>query len=436
MRFSAPWFLLGVALFFAGCGDGGHGHSHDGHGHSHGELQSFAITQWTDRTELFAEHRALIAKKETSFAVHLTDLKDFSAMSEGTVTLVFKDSRGEQVFSVNQPTSPGIFRPIAQPSHAGKYHLTLKISGPFEDQHDLGEVEVYADDHAAPTEEHEEKYSDNISFLKEQQWKGEFNVEAVQEAELFETLIVHGQIRAPLNPAAPVLASATGLLMESAQGFPLLGSSVRKGQVLAEVKTQDQTISIVSPIDGVVSVVHAAAGDSVEAGRKLFDLIDTSSVWIEARIYEPDVSKLNDKISALIEMPQSSHFIESRRLVSIGGALDTVSRTTPVVFEVNNESGILKIGATVKAHIRTRKGVKAPVIPLSALIDENGKYVAYVQIDGEAFQKRELKLGIREGSSIQVLEGVNAGERVVTEGAYSIRLMSVSSQIPAHGHAH
>jgi membrane fusion protein, heavy metal efflux system len=122
--------------------------------------------------------------------------------------------------------------------------------------------------------------------------------------------------------------------------------------------------------------------------------------------------------------------------VSTSGSLDTVSRTVSMIFEAKNPPEGLMIGSHVKAYIRTQKSKKTSVIPMSALVDEDGKMVAYVQTEGEAFEKRELTLGIREGNLIQVLSGLQAKEYVVTEGAYSIRLMSVSSQLPAHGHAH
>ena len=167
MRF-LPWWIL-VGIFFSGCGN--HEASHD-HPHPHeeapAELRSFAITQWTERTELFAEHRALVTGRETAFAVHLTDLKDFSAMTAGKVALIFKDSAGEQIFTAEAPTSPGIFRPVAKLSRAGTYDLTLSISGPFEDQHIMPSVEVYPSLDAAPKEGHEEG-SEDIVFLKEQQ---------------------------------------------------------------------------------------------------------------------------------------------------------------------------------------------------------------------------------------------------------------------------
>jgi multidrug efflux pump subunit AcrA (membrane-fusion protein) len=57
-------------------------------------------------------------------------------------------------------------------------------------------------------------------------------------------------------------------------------------------------------------------------------------------------------------------------------------------------------------------------------------------VSGETFEKRELTLGLRDGNWVQVVLGISAGERVVTKGAYAVRLASVSSAIPSHGHAH
>ncbi|MFN7142023.1 MAG: efflux RND transporter periplasmic adaptor subunit, partial [Limisphaerales bacterium] len=75
-------------------------------------------------------------------------------------------------------------------------------------------------------------------------------------------------------------------------------------------------------------------------------------------------------------------------------------------------------------------------IPESAIVEEEGRPIAFVQLSGETFEKRDLTLGIRGGGRVQVLEGIEEGERVVSRGAYAIRLASVSNVIPAHGHAH
>jgi multidrug efflux pump subunit AcrA (membrane-fusion protein) len=78
----------------------------------------------------------------------------------------------------------------------------------------------------------------------------------------------------------------------------------------------------------------------------------------------------------------------------------------------------------------------ALVIKESALIEEQGNFYVYVQTAGESFQKREVKTGKRDGEKVQILSGVQPGERVVTKGGHQIRLSSLSGALPAHGHEH
>jgi multidrug efflux pump subunit AcrA (membrane-fusion protein) len=76
------------------------------------------------------------------------------------------------------------------------------------------------------------------------------------------------------------------------------------------------------------------------------------------------------------------------------------------------------------------------IIPASAVLDEDGRPIAYVQPEGESFEKRELKIGGRQRDNVLVIEGLKAGERVVTGAAYQVRLASLSTSVPAHGHEH
>ena len=80
--------------------------------------------------------------------------------------------------------------------------------------------------------------------------------------------------------------------------------------------------------------------------------------------------------------------------------------------------------------------IKAVTVPESAVIDDGGRPVVFVQAEGEAFARRPVTLGIRESDAVQVTEGLKPGERVVTRGAYLVRLAALSTQIPAHGHVH
>ena len=103
----------------------------------------------------------------------------------------------------------------------------------------------------------------------------------------------------------------------------------------------------------------------------------------------------------------------------------------------NNQSEtVLRVGLSVRAHILTGETAAGPVVPLSAIVDDNGQEVAYVEAEGEAFERRPLRLGVRDGDRVEVLEGLRLGERVVTRGANLVRLAASSSAVPAEGHAH
>jgi multidrug efflux pump subunit AcrA (membrane-fusion protein) len=73
---------------------------------------------------------------------------------------------------------------------------------------------------------------------------------------------------------------------------------------------------------------------------------------------------------------------------------------------------------------------------MSSVVDDAGRPIVFVQVEGETFERRPVTLGEREGEFVQVTAGLTNGERVVTRGAYLIRLASLSTQVPAHGHVH
>jgi membrane fusion protein, heavy metal efflux system len=94
------------------------------------------------------------------------------------------------------------------------------------------------------------------------------------------------------------------------------------------------------------------------------------------------------------------------------------------------------VNQAVHVRLLTTTTAAAPAVPQSAIVDDAGRPVVFIQASGEAFLRRPVQLGVREGGYVQVLEGVFPGERVVSRGAHLIRLAAMSSQVPAHGHVH
>ena len=128
--------------------------------------------------------------------------------------------------------------------------------------------------------------------------------------------------------------------------------------------------------------------------------------------------------------------MQAGRLVSVANFVDPRSRTVKVIYEMGNRSRHLAVGQAVSMRLFHSTATEAPAIPESALVDDGGRPIVFVQTGGESFERRPVTLGERQSGRVQVTAGVAPGERVVTRGAYLIRLASMSTQAPAHGHAH
>jgi multidrug efflux pump subunit AcrA (membrane-fusion protein) len=107
-----------------------------------------------------------------------------------------------------------------------------------------------------------------------------------------------------------------------------------------------------------------------------------------------------------------------------------------VVWEVANPANAIPIGATVTVAVPLGAEVQGVTVPLTAVLEEDGIPVVYVQVAGESFTRRVVRLGAKAGDRAVIADGVRPGERVVSGAAYQVRLASLGSSVPAHGHEH
>ncbi|MBZ5677185.1 MAG: efflux RND transporter periplasmic adaptor subunit [Acidobacteriia bacterium] len=190
-----------------------------------------------------------------------------------------------------------------------------------------------------------------------------------------------------------------------------------------------------APISGILAESSAISGANTEVGKSLFRIVDINSIFVSGVVPESEFSKLRQLSGAEVEMPDGQ-IRPAGKLVAVGRLVDAETRTVPVTYETDNHDHRLAINQTVFLRLFLTPMGKAPVVPEAAIIDDAGRPVVFVQRGGETFLRRPVKLGIRNHGLVQVLEGVNVGDRVVTKGAYLIRLSTMSSAVPAHGHVH
>lgn len=195
-----------------------------------------------------------------------------------------------------------------------------------------------------------------------------------------------------------------------------------------------------SPIDGVVSFARVTRGAVVEAGTLLVSVVNVDKLWLEARIYEADVARVGQEGGAVFRVAgfDRDFTIDATngRRVAVGAVVDPATRTVPVVFELDNPGGALKPGMFAKVTLLTGETVQGVAVPEQALVEESGQPIVYVMEGGESFFKRRVKLGVRSGGHVQILDGVKEGERVVSRGAYEVKLATAAGGIPEHGHQH
>ncbi|KAA9338862.1 efflux RND transporter periplasmic adaptor subunit [Adhaeribacter soli] len=197
-------------------------------------------------------------------------------------------------------------------------------------------------------------------------------------------------------------------------------------------------LRISAPINGFLQNIQVAEGQFVSAGQPLAEIAKNRKLVLRADVSQAYFPKLASIKSARFKMQNNNKVYNTSEL---NGKVVTYGRSTennitvPVSFEIEMAEGIVP-GAFAEVYLQTTQTQDALVIPVSALLEDQGNFYAYVQVSGEGFQKRELKLGASNGEQVQVRSGISEGERVVTKGAYQIKLSTMSGALPAHGHEH
>ncbi|GMV05223.1 MAG: hypothetical protein AMXMBFR53_15020 [Gemmatimonadota bacterium] len=458
-----------------------------------------AITIWTDRTELFFEHPALIAGEPGgAWAIHLTDISDFRAVTEGRLTLEFQGPDGRVHTTVaDEPARAGVYNPAPSLPTAGMYDLTMILEGAqVSDEIFVGPIQVFASADDIPVLPEAE--SVGISFLKEQQWPIDFATVTAEPRVVAPGLEVTGAVEAVPGRLVEITAPVAGIARwELNQQIPAEGAWVRAAQPLVRLAPvagdeayaslrgrverlerevaraerlvaaeavparrleearhdleiaqaqlaavdagdgEGYTVSLSSPIDGSVVERRFVAGQRVGAGAPLMTILDPRRLHVVLQVPAGDMGLL-DAVSAATFAPEGSNRVQrTSQLVSVGAALEPGMRTVPVRFAVDNADGRLRPGMLVTGRLLAGEPEPAVAVPSEAIVDEDGLLVAYVQIGGETFERRAVSVGATDGQWTVVLSGVRRGEHVVTRGHYQIKLSSLNtSEISDHGHPH
>ncbi len=206
-------------------------------------------------------------------------------------------------------------------------------------------------------------------------------------------------------------------------------------------EASEALVAVRSPVSGTVVGASAVSGAFVDEGHELYRIVDLGRLWLEVRVPEGDLGRIVDTPGAWFDVNGIDQVFDATpasgaRVVALGGAIDETSRTAPLILDVPNPSGVLRAGMSATARVLTGESSHGVAVPVEALVDDAGVTVVYVQRDGEQFERRPVLTGVRDGTWVEIREGLRAGERIVTRGSYLVHLAGAAGSIPAHGHAH
>jgi membrane fusion protein, heavy metal efflux system len=198
--------------------------------------------------------------------------------------------------------------------------------------------------------------------------------------------------------------------------------------------------AVAAPLSGTVVKVRKAEGDHVTPGEAILEIVNLETVWIEAPIFERDLHNLSKGVRAVFTTPAHPGTEFAGAMVDIGAVIDERTRAATVIFQAPNAGRALLIG--MQANVRLDAGAKseAILIPKQAVQENEGRKQVFVVLTGEEFEPRDVSLGDEYGDKIAVLTGLKEGERVVTQGAYQLRLKQLrpggGEEGDEHGHRH
>jgi membrane fusion protein, copper/silver efflux system len=232
-------------------------------------------------------------------------------------------------------------------------------------------------------------------------------------------LALENLARARAGGDAGYVESAESLAQAARERLALWGLDRDQIDRIAATRRPEVDLVVRSPISGTVLEKKVVQGQYVTEGQDLYLLADLSSLWLAAKVYEQELGGIKIGQLAVARFPAFPGHEIRGRIRFIDPVLDPATRTAGVRIELPNPGGQLKPGMFANAELRVDLG-RGLAIPKSAVLDTGVRQIVYVQVGPGRFAGREVRLGQVAGDQVQVLQGLAAGEQVVTSANFLI----------------
>jgi len=223
---------------------------------------------------------------------------------------------------------------------------------------------------------------------------------------------------------------------EVAQGARALLEASRRRMLLWDIEPhhiQDlertgivlTTLPIHAPQSGTVIDRTAVTGLHVKPGDELYTIADLSHIWIMGDIYEYEMPLIEIGQRATVTLSYVPDMTLQTRITFIYPTIDPLSRTGKVRFELDNPGEKLKPGMYANLELKIPLGVRL-VVPKNAVLESGERQIIFIHLGGGRLEWRNAKIGQRSGDWVEILEGIQEGEHVVTSANF---LLDSESQL-------
>jgi len=247
--------------------------------------------------------------------------------------------------------------------------------------------------------------------------------------ELFQT---QGIAEKDMQQAMSDQQTAEAALKAGRDAVRVFGKSEAEIDEIVAKRKIDPALVVPSPINGRVTARNAQPGLFVQPGSPPapYSVADLSTMWMLADVTETDIPmfRLGQAVRVKVLAFPDRDF--EGRVTNIGATVDPTTRTVVVRSEIRDPKHELRPGMFATYAINVQAPVRGIAVPLASIVREgDGTMTAWVTTDGHHFTRRIVKLGLQEDGFDQVLEGLQAGEQVVTDGAVFLsNMLNAGSQ--------
>jgi len=253
-----------------------------------------------------------------------------------------------------------------------------------------------------------------------------------RETQLFESGV--GARKNSLASEA-ALRVAEANLNAAEKKLHVLGFSEEEIRVISESHQVNPIIALFSPIAGKVVSNNVVLGEMVDESTEILTIMDPTLLWVDAEIYEKDIARVRTGQDVAISVPAYPTDTFHGSITYISDVLNADTRTITVRTEVPNTDNRLKPGMFANVTIELTTNGAAVAVPVEAVLDDQGERLVFVRTGTRQFEPRHVTTGTREGGFVEIANGIEVGEEVVTIGNFQLK-SKLYEAILAAGHIH